>query len=89
MELCSAETLQKEATEAMRCFGYESTKEQYGQLGTGKKVWFPKLYENTPWNNELSDDFKRIIMRNKINPILKDPKEREKWKFLPITRTFK
>ena len=68
--------------EAMRCFGYEGGHYQraiWTIKGTGKKVWFPKLYVNSPWNNELSDDFKRIIMRNKINPILKDPKEREKW----------
>ena len=36
---------------------------------SNKELWFPKLYENKEWNNSLSDDFKKIIMKNKAGPI--------------------
>ena len=64
--------------DALRCFGYTGGHFQQAVWrikGTNKEVWFPKLYKNNLWNNSLSDDFTKIIMKkndnSKINPNIK------------------
>ena len=54
--------------DAMRCFGYKGGHYQRAVWtipGSNKELWFPKLYENKEWDNSLSDDFKKIVMKKK------------------------
>ena len=56
--------------DALRCFGYKGghyQKAVWQIKGTNKEVWFPKLYPNNTWNNSLSDDFTKIIMKKNDN----------------------
>ena len=56
--------------DALRCFGYKGGHYQQAVWkikGTNKEVWFPKLYKNNTWNNSLSDDFTKIIMKKNDN----------------------
>ena len=53
--------------DAMRCFGY--TKGHFQRAvwkipNSDKRIWFPKLYPNKEWNNELSEGFDKITMRS-------------------------
>ena len=66
--------------DALRCFGYEGGHYQravWAIKNTNKEVWFPKLYENEPWDNSLSDDFKTIVMKNKSKKKLANPEKFE------------
>ena len=59
--------------DVLRCFGYSGGHYQqavWSIKGTGKGVWFPKLYENNLWNNSLSNDFQKIEMRRPDNSVL-------------------
>ena len=53
--------------DVLRCFGYKKGGHfqgaTWGIKGKNKYVWFPKLYKNDLWNNSLSDDTKKIIMK--------------------------
>ena len=52
--------------DAMRCFGYAGGHYQravWRIKNNNKRIWFPKLYKNNDWDNSLSDDSKKIIMR--------------------------
>ncbi|SVC14535.1 uncharacterized protein METZ01_LOCUS267389 [marine metagenome] len=53
--------------DALRCFGYKGGHYQralWRMKGKKRKdVWFPKIYKNDLWNNSLSDDNKKIIMK--------------------------
>tara|TARA_Y100000588_G_C14217436_1_gene909466 strand:+ start:445 stop:1320 length:876 start_codon:yes stop_codon:yes gene_type:complete len=55
--------------DAMRCFGYEGGHFQRAfwriPNSNNKAIWFPKLYENNEWINYLSDDSKKIFMKEK------------------------
>lgn len=62
--------------DALNCFGYNKGHHQSGgwsipshiseAMGLSGKcmVWFPKLYGNSDWGNELTDDGNKIIERN-------------------------
>lgn len=62
--------------DALNCFGYNKGHHQSGgwsipphiseAIGLSGKcmVWFPKLYGNSDWGNELTDDGRKIIERN-------------------------
>ena len=67
--------------DALRCFGYKGGHYQravWRIKDSNKGVWFPKLYKNNTWNNSLSDDFKKIIMkRNDNTKILRPRRKRE------------
>ena len=67
--------------DALRCFGYKRGHYQravWRIKDSNKGVWFPKLYKNNLWNNSLSDDFKKIIMkRNDNTKILRPRRKRE------------
>jgi len=66
--------------DALRCFGYKKglyRKAVWKIPDSNKAVWFPKLYPNDTWENSLSDDFKKIIMKNKVGLTLSDPEEKE------------
>ena len=67
--------------DALRCFGYKGGHYQravWRIKDSNKGVWFPKLYKNNTWNNSLSDDFKKIIMkRNNNTKILRPRRKRE------------
>jgi very-short-patch-repair endonuclease len=66
--------------DALRCFGYKKGHYQravWRIKGSNKEVWFPKLYRNNTWNNSLSNDFKKIIMKRNNNAKIKRRKKRE------------
>ena len=66
--------------DALRCFGYTGGHFQQAVWrikGTNKEVWFPKLYKNNTWNNSLSNDFKKIIMKRNDKTKIKSLKKRE------------
>jgi hypothetical protein len=50
--------------EALRCFGFAGQTIRRGTWhirdGSGDWVWFPRLYQHSIWNNELSGDGKII-----------------------------
>lgn len=59
--------------DAMRCFGYTGGHYQravWSIPGEQKIIWFPKFYENSEWDNSLSNDGKGITEKYKG----KDPK---------------
>ena len=63
--------------DAMRCFGY--TKGHFQRAvwkipNSDKRIWFPKLYPNKEWNNELSEDFDKITMRSLVGKDLSGSK---------------
>ena len=63
--------------DALRCFGYKGghyQKAVWRIKDSNKEVWFPKLYRNNTWNNSLSDDFKKIVMKRNNNAKIKNPK---------------
>ena len=52
--------------DAMRCFGYLGGNYQRAvwrnvPQNPNKIIWFPKLYKNKEWDNELIDDGKKIV----------------------------
>jgi hypothetical protein len=53
--------------EALRCFGFKGRGWQKGRWnipdGTDDWVWFPRLYQNYIWNNEMSSDGAHIFQR--------------------------
>ena len=56
--------------DAMKLFGYKGKHFQraYWRIkGFNQAVWFPKLYENIPWKNVLTDDSSKIIQEKYIN----------------------
>ena len=56
--------------DAMKLFGYKGGHFMPGYWsvkGFNKAVWFPKLYDNTPWKNVLADDSSKIIQEKYIN----------------------
>ena len=64
----------------MQCFGYDGGHYQQAVWkipDSNKAVWFPKLYPNDTWENSLSDDFKKIIMKNRVGLTLSDPEKKE------------
>jgi very-short-patch-repair endonuclease len=66
--------------DALGCFGYKKGHYQravWRIKGSNKEVWFPKLYRNNTWNNSLSNDFKKIIMKRNNNAKIKRRKKRE------------
>ena len=66
--------------DALQCFGYEGghyQKAVWNIPDSNKAVWFPKLYPNDTWENSLSDDFKKIIMKNRVGLTLSDPEKKE------------
>jgi len=73
--------------DAMRCFGYEGGHFQRAVWripDSNKALWFPKLYENNEWINSLSDDSKKIFMKEKTGAnldTLLGPQE-EEWEVL-------
>lgn len=52
--------------DALQCFGYKGGHYQRATWavpdGSGRTVWFPKLYENIDWRNSLSNDGLKIVM---------------------------
>ena len=72
--------------DTLRCFGYK--KNGHFQRGawripeSDKQVWFPKLYKNKDWDNELNEKFDTITMKY----IGTDPKKM-KWIAQPPTIT--
>jgi len=70
--------------DALRCFGYKGGHFQQAVWkikGTSKGVWFPKLYKNSTWNNSLSDDFKKIIMRKNDNSKITARHDKQKYEW--------
>ncbi len=70
--------------DALRCFGYKGGHFQQAVWkikGTSKGVWFPKLYKNSTWNNSLSDDFKKIIMRKNDNSKITSRHDKQKYEW--------
>ena len=66
--------------DALRCFGYKGGHYQravWRIKDSIKAVWFPKLYKNNTWNNSLSNDFTKIIMKKNDNTKIKKPKKHE------------
>jgi len=71
--------------EALGCFGYKGDHYQraaWTWKEKNKRIWFPKLYEDSDWNNSLSDDGKKITMERSDNGSLdvlwNEPKD-NKW----------
>ena len=65
--------------DALRCFGYKRGHYQravWRIKDSNKGVWFPKLYKNNLWNNSLSDDFKKIIMKRNDNTKILRPRRK-------------
>ena len=63
--------------DAMRCFGYIKGHFQRAVWkipNSDKRIWFPKLYPNKEWNNELSEDFDKITMRSLVGKDLSGSK---------------
>ena len=55
-------------TDAKRLFGYKgghAQKATWKVIKTGQKMWFPKLYPNADWDNELTKDGKYIFSKHK------------------------
>ena len=50
--------------DTLRCFGYKKKghfqRASWRIPGTEKQVWFPKLYKNKDWDNELNENFDTI-----------------------------
>ena len=67
--------------DALRCFAYKGGHYQRATWrikdSNNKEVWFPKLYRNNTWNNSLSNDFKKIIMKRNDKTKIKRRKKRE------------
>ena len=66
--------------DVLRCFGYKGGHYQraiWRVPGTTKEVWFPKLYENYPWDNSISPDGMTITMKNKSEDL--DAPEPVEW----------
>ena len=77
--------------DALRCFGYNGGHFQravWEIKGTGKGVWFPKLYENNDWNNSLSADFKKIEMKQKDNSKISVEFKENEWLVFAHYRDF-
>ena len=56
--------------DALRLFGYKGKHFQraYWRVkGFNQAVWFPKLYDNIPWKNVLTDGSSKIIQEKYIN----------------------
>jgi len=56
--------------DAMRLFGYKGKHSQSGYWrvkGYNQAVWFPKLYDNIPWKNVLTDGSSKIIQEKYID----------------------
>ena len=56
--------------DAMKLFGYKGKHFQraYWRVkGFNQAVWFPKLYDNIPWKNVLTDGSSKIIQEKYIN----------------------
>lgn len=56
--------------EALKCFGYQGGEFQRSSWVLPKPnrdsfVWFPKLYENDEWQNDLKDHEKNIVVKRK------------------------
>ncbi len=67
--------------DALKCFGYKKGHYQPAAWKipeTDKQVWFPKLYKNKDWDNDLSENFDTITMKYIGNDITKFKRIRHK-----------
>jgi len=56
--------------DAMKLFGYKGghfMKAYWRVKGFNQAIWFPKLYDNIPWKNMLTDGGSKIIQEKYIN----------------------
>ncbi|MDQ3801969.1 MAG: hypothetical protein M3384_21300 [Acidobacteriota bacterium] len=60
----------RKIADAASCFGkeYRGLQRSYFKhpRETGKRLWFPKFYENKEWSNRISDDETAIISTSKL-----------------------
>jgi len=62
----------KKSVDACNCFGfsycgYQRAMSKKCPFEKDKVLWFPKLYENENWQNNITDDGKTIIEKRKAN----------------------
>lgn len=66
---CSKSVILRKQKYALKLFGYSGGEYQRGAWkipdGSGDLVWFPRLYEQDGWDNDLSHDGKTIFERPK------------------------